>query len=226
MNDLDTNPGVTELKITSLQALGLGVLATILATLAILYIVVRVEARRGSENPLIVSGAWIAHISVASVNGTPILYSDYASDLKALMTFYASNEFGTPPTKDEASDQVLSRLIGNELVRQAAKELNVELSAEELATTRQNIIAGFDSEQVAKTEIQTRYRWTLDEFVQKVVGPVELEKKLQQTFTESGTTSSTGKTFDAFMTDRLKNSEIKIFGSIHNPFGTLSIPTE
>jgi len=90
--------------------------------------VVRVYAS-GATDIFSVTVAKVLRLPVAKVNGTPVLFSDYADDLKAIkvMREYDKNNNGPTAgmTDEQLSDQVLWRLANNVLVNEAAKKFSV-----------------------------------------------------------------------------------------------------
>lgn len=124
--------------------------------------------------------------SVASINGERVSYSKYISDFQTLKQFVANTpEAGFDFTDEELSDQVLSRLLVGNLIKQLAIELDVTVSDEEIENARKDFLTQFDSEEAAEKELKERYGWTTKEFVEHVITPSVLEGKVGQTFSSS-----------------------------------------
>ncbi len=154
----------------------------------IIWYVVGLQSVRGlSESSFTLTTARIFKLPVASVNGEKVPYTEYVDNLQAMRTFYdTETELGTRPTDAEMSDYILSRLLVNHLVEQVAAEFSVSLEQSDIdAIIDAKLLPSFESREKAEQEIMRRYGWTLDEFVQNIVVPTELEQKLSTAYLES-----------------------------------------
>lgn len=158
-------------------------------------------------------------IPIAKVNGTSISYVKYVEDYNVLEKFYSNPPAGfAEQTPEQISDQTLSRLVANLIVEETAKEFDVEVSQEDLDAARQELLAGFADEETAKTEIMNRYGWSLDEYMEEVVRPLTLERKLQQAFMEkNGKSPEEVKAQAQAVLDRIKAGED--FATLAQEFG-------
>ena len=139
-----------------------------------------------SENPTIVSLASFFRIPVAQVNDQPILYRDYVSDLNSLRTFYNGQKQETAYNAEEQSDQVLSRLIANNLVKQVAKEMNVTVSEEEKDKAHADILSRFDNDEAKlAADIKKNLGLEIKDFYNRILEPTLLEKKVAEQFATS-----------------------------------------
>jgi len=152
----------------------------------IFYAVVSAQVKKISRSDFTVKSATLFHIPVASIDGKKVLYADYVDNLKAMEQFYETDDTGEQePSDSEESDFILSRLLVNNLIVDLAKEMDVEVTKEEInAIAKEQIIPGFPSEEDAEKQIMDRYGWTLDEFLEKIVYPTELEKKVAAKYAE------------------------------------------
>ncbi len=138
---------------------------------------------RGSENPIVVTLATVFQVPVARVNGDPILYSEYMNDLRSLRTFYEENKTQATFTKEQQSDQVLSRLIAKILVEQTAREFTVVVNDEDREKAKKDILSRFDNDEQKLTEdLKKNLGITLPEFYRTVMEPTLLEKKVGENF--------------------------------------------
>lgn len=134
-----------------------------------------------SENPFVLKVARVAPFSVAKINGLSIFYYDYIDDLKTLRIFYQNPPAGvTKPSDEIISDQVLSRLVANRLIRSFAEKYGATVSDENLANFKSDLLSQFSDENEARKELQDRYGWTLEKYLEKVGKPILLEQKLQE----------------------------------------------
>ena len=152
-------------------------------------------ARGGSTNPLAVKTASFLRVAVARVNDNPILYSDYTRDLASLKKFYAANPQSAGQVSDEqASDQVLSRLIANSLIAEAAKEFDVTISDSDMESSKKDLMVKFNNdEKKLSDDIKNNFGLSLDEFYTAILYPSVLQDKLAKQFAES--TEEKGKEF-------------------------------
>lgn len=182
--------------------LGLGVAA--LLVLSVLSGVAVYGVYNVSENPLVVKTAAALRLSIAKVNGTGISYRDYMTDLNSLRAYYKTQPSGSPYSATEESDQVLSRLIANQLVADAARELNVTVSDTDREAAQKDILARFDNDQSKlEADIQANLGISLSEFYTRVLEPTLLERKMSEAFA-----SSTDPKFAMFSTEQARASHI------------------
>ena len=180
-------------------------LAGFLVILVIMSVIVSVGAvKKLSQNSFVLGLSKVLNLSIAEINGEKISYNDYVEDLKTLNKFYTNPPEGvTRPTDDEISDQVLSRLMANKLIDKIAEEYNIEVTGEEMISFKDSLIAQFTSEDEARKELETRYGWTLEKYLERVGEPILKEQKLQQVFTEKEVDQN-----DKFATEEVSASHI------------------
>lgn len=140
-------------------------------------------ARRLSQHPAVLTMARIMNLSAARVNQTKIPYTRYIDDTVVLQTFYAAQGDAVPPfNKEDISNQVLSRLIINTLIDELAQKLNLTTTDSEVQQALANLIGPFASEEQIKQELQDRYGWSREDYINKVVRPLLLEQKAAEAF--------------------------------------------
>lgn len=149
-----------------------------------------------SQNGAAVGVANIFGISVATVNGEEISYSEYVRDMDIVRGFYEQEAAATGSeanyTDEEISDQVMSRLIANKIVGQVADEFNVEVTDEELDAAMQSLIAQAPDQATAEQEIRDRFGWSINEYKENVLYHIVREQQLQQAFEEQSANMAVG----------------------------------
>lgn len=194
-------------------------LAVVIAFAAIIAAVVAFRATRQlSAHPAVLQFAKVLGLSVAKVNGIGIPYAEYMGDMAILKKFYETP--GAPSlSEDEISDQVLSRLVISSLIKNYADVYGIKVSAKDVEASPflAQLIAPFGSRAAAEAEVKTRYGFTFDKYLEKVVYPVLLEQQLQEAFAMS--TADTGKEYEEeqvkarhilfAVNDETKDAEVK-----------------
>lgn len=132
----------------------------------------------------------VAPYPVAFVNWRMIRYYDYADDVETLKTFFESQgeDLGAAlPSDEEMKDQVLDRLIKNELSYQLAKEYGIKISDEDLKKEIQNIVDQSESMESVEQTLEEQYGWGIEEFKEKVLKPFLVQQKLQEAISKDET---------------------------------------
>ena len=186
----------SEKKLSPLKIFGLSLVAVLVIALGSGIGAVVYAVQHHSEKPIVLTFAKMLHLSVASINAESVAYADYIEDVRTLKTFYRSDAAKSlPPVTDEQiSDQVMSRLVINQLIQQIADTYKVRVTADDLTAARKKLLTPFPSEAEAEKQLQTTYGWSIDTYMNKIVGPVLLEQKLQQAVASS--TDDIGKKYD------------------------------
>jgi len=181
----EDKPNVNKKTNPMMMVLGGFVVALVVGFL-IFYGVAVAQVKNLSRTNFTMKSASLLHLPIASINGQKILYTDYVDNLQAMEKFYKTDTSGeTEPSQDEKSDFILSRLLINNLVGQVAKDMKVTVSMDDVnKIADEQIIPGFADKTAAETEIQNRYGWTFDEFLQKIVYPTEVEKRLSEKYNQ------------------------------------------
>src|SRR3989338_8821605 len=144
------------------------------------------QVKKLSQDPFVLKIADILRFSVAKMNDIAIPYTEYTEDIGVLNKFYANQpEEIERPTDEQVSDQVLSRLVANALIGSIARQFNVTVTDEELETAKKDLLAQFPDEAAASSELLSRYGWTLDTYLNKVIVPLLREQELQTAFETS-----------------------------------------
>lgn len=175
---------------------GVGLIIIILGIFGVVYSVK--SFKQLSDKHWVLQVADVLNISVAKINGSPVLYTRYMEDLNTLRKFYATEHEGvTPPANDEeVSDQVLSRLIVNTMVKDLARQFGITISDEETNTVKTQLLSNYGSEEEALAELKDQYGWDLNTYMEKVVKPILLEQKVADAFT-AGEFGDLGKEYVA-----------------------------
>lgn len=163
-----------------------GFIVALVIGLLIVYGVVNAQVKDLSRSDFTLKASAFLHLPIAKINGSKVLYSDYIDNIRAMEKFYQSDSSGEQePSEDEKSDFILSRLLINNLVAEVAKDMDVKVTGDDIQKVAdEQILPGFESKEKAEQEIMVRYGWTLDEFLQKIVYSIELEKRLAIKYAE------------------------------------------
>lgn len=142
--------------------------------------------KSGSMNPLVVNIAKVVPFTALEVDGKNILYRDYVDDFNTLKTFYTEPPDGFPPlTDEEISQQVVSRLVVNQLVQKYAKELDVTVDDSRVEEIKTGLISQFATESAAEEELFARYGMGLEDYTKNIIRPLILEEGVQEAFAVS-----------------------------------------
>ena len=191
-----------KMSLTQVFAMGIGIVLVLAILFSAIFGVVLVK--RGSQSAFALKSAQVLGLDVAKINGIGVSYVDYVGDLNTVKTFYKSQEGSTTvPSDQEMSDQVLSRLMANALIKNIAEEYDIEVTDEDVEKMQQNLLAQFASEEEANQELEKRYGWDLDTYTTKVIIPLIREQKLQENFDE---TTANGD--DKFAVEKVRASHI------------------
>lgn len=168
---------------------------------------VRSAVRNLSEQPSVVQMSRTLGLAVATVNGEEILYADYVEDKATLTNFYASEPGAPEITAEQISDQVLVRLVANELISQLAAEADVNVTPDDVEEARTELLTQFEDQAALEAEIMSRYGWDFDTYVERVVSPVILEQKLSEAYIEANTDPAAVRTTAQGVLERILGGE-------------------
>ncbi len=136
-----------------------------------------------SKNPTTVVLAGYFNLPIASVDGHPISYTEYMTDLNSLTKFYSSKPPNFPSmTPKQISDQVLSRLFVNSIVSKVAKKLNVTVKQSEIDKAKETLSKSFPTPQKEEQKMESTFGWTVDQYTKEVIEPVLLGQDVQTAF--------------------------------------------
>lgn len=152
----------------------------LLLALLISIAVISFGVRAAKQQVFVVKGAELLRLPVASINKTPILYSDYISDLNALRVYSASQGEANLLKDQDYSDRALSRLIVNALIKQVAADYDVRISPEEIQSERDTFAAQFPDAETLQNQLTQNFGWDEDTFVDHVIVPTLREQKLAE----------------------------------------------
>lgn len=189
----DTKQATSKLKYFFI---GLGVMLVILGIFGLIYSAK--SLKNLSDNPWVLQVADILNVPVAKVNGLSVSYSRYVEDLNTLKKYYSANNEGvtSPSSEEEISDQVLSRLIVNAMVKDLARQYGIAVSNQEVDDIKGQLLANYSSEEEALKELKDQYGWDLATYLDKVVKPILLEQKVATAFAE-GKLGDLGKGYES-----------------------------
>jgi hypothetical protein len=158
---------------------GIGLLLVIAAAFGVITLGIY---KFGWKDPVSMYVARTLPYPIANVNGTPILYADYLSDVETVGRFFARQSAGAPgeapmPTDEEIRTGVLDRLIQTEVLMQESVKYGVAVSGEEIEAEYQQLRSASGDTDV-EAQILDMYGWTAGQFKEKVLRPYLLQGKL------------------------------------------------
>jgi len=138
-----------------------------------------------AEDGFTVTMAKALKLPALKVAGNTVLYSQFITDMNAIKHVKGYDMKNNGPmaqiTEDQMTDQVLWRLATNVLVNKLASEKGVEVTEEEIAEVRANVLEQFgDDEDKLTSELLERYGWDLKEYEEKVIIPFLLQRNLSE----------------------------------------------
>lgn len=166
-----------------------------------------------SQSPFTMMTARVFRMPIAWVNGHKIQYTSYVEELRATQLFFETDTSGqlSPLNEREMRDYVLVRLLINNLTAEVAREYDVELGKDELQEmVNTQLIQNFESQEKAEESIRQRYGWSVEEFVEHIIVPTEVERKLVKTYLNSigyPVDRETARARAQSILDRIKNGE-------------------
>lgn len=162
--------------------LGVATLVVLVGIFGVVYTVWAVK--NVSDSRAVLKVAELLNLPVARVNGNAIPYSVYMEDLTTLNEFYKNAPEGAlpPATEQQISDQVLSRLIVNSLIREIARENQLSVTDEDIKKAKDNIFQQYPSEAEVEAELQLQYGWDIPTYIEKIIKPLVLEQKVSEAF--------------------------------------------
>lgn len=163
--------------------LGAGAIVVLLFGIAG-YAIAYQGVQKKTEHPFLVGLSGLYQIPVATINGQRILYRDYINDRQALKKFYTAQQIPslTPPTDEQISDQALSRLLVNQIIQKMAADLNVSITKKDIKDMKDTLLQRFPDQEAATQEIQNTFGWPIDTFIERVMLPLVLERKVAEAF--------------------------------------------
>ncbi|OGH88429.1 MAG: hypothetical protein A3J93_04160 [Candidatus Magasanikbacteria bacterium RIFOXYC2_FULL_42_28] len=173
----------TSLEGKNLRLFGYGALTLVGVVLLVVVFtaVFRVYAKAATD-PFTVGVAKILRLPAGKVNGTPILYADYADDMKAIQTLREFDKTNNGPTasltEENLSDQVLWRAVNNILIDDAAKAYGVKVEATDVDALKTELLQQFANTAELDKALLERYGWTLADYEKKVINGYVLQQKL------------------------------------------------
>lgn len=148
--------------------------------------VYRVYAKAATD-PFTLGIAKVLRLPAMKVSGTPVLYNDYASDIKAILTlreFDKKNKGQTANLTDtELSDQVLWRLANNILIDNAAVAYGVKVEKSDIDALKTQLLQQFPDTATLEAALQDRYGWNMDDYERKVMNGYVIQQKLNEKIT-------------------------------------------
>lgn len=125
----------------------------------------------------------------ALVNNNIIKYSEFTDDIKTLTRFYSKIGGEQPdmvaPSEEEIRNNVMDRLIQNEVLKESAVKFGLSVSSQEIDDEFTKLAAqrGSESGSISE-EIMDLYGWSVSQFKEKVLRPYLLQQKLAEALAE------------------------------------------
>lgn len=177
----------------------LGVGSVLVGLVVILIVIVVGFFRFGWDNSFMSSIVRGLRIPVALYNNSPLSFDDYQTDIDTLNHFYAAQAEEntgqtTTPTATFLQKSVLSRIIREHYTEQLAEQYDVTVTAEELNSEFDAVVAEATSEEEVVSTLTRLYEWTPDQFKQKVLRPYLLRSKLETAIGKDQSLNADAKT--------------------------------
>ncbi|OGH81713.1 MAG: hypothetical protein A3F93_03115 [Candidatus Magasanikbacteria bacterium RIFCSPLOWO2_12_FULL_34_7] len=184
--------------------MGIAVIVVLIGIFGVVYTVIAV--RNLSTSPTVLKVAEVLNLPVLRVNGSAIPYVTYMDDLSTLNEFYSkAPEGAVPPSGEAVSDQVLSRLIVNSLIKDIARENQLTVTEEDIQKLKDEIFAQYASEAEVEVELQEQYGWDMATYIEKIIKPLVTEQKVSEAF-EAGEINVGDEVYQ--LTDEVRASHI------------------
>lgn len=155
----------------------------------------------------------------AVVNGHPIKYADYASDLATARHFFDKSKQQDPqtptPSESDLRTGVLDRLIQNEIIEEEAAKRHITVGAKDLDDEFSKLTASNSGTDPA-AQIQDLYGWTVAQFKEKVMRPYLLEQKIGEALASDAQALADAQAKAQGLLDRIKAGED--FGGLAKQF--------
>jgi parvulin-like peptidyl-prolyl isomerase len=180
-----------------------GLLVVIIVVVLGVYVYTKSQVKDLSTSSFVMQAADALRVPVAKINGTPILYTEFITDLLSLQRFYTNQPEGYPvPGEEDVAEQVLSRLFINQLVIDLADKYDTVIEEDDMATAKAELLSQFPDEDSAAQEINNTFGWSLETFTDRVISPIVLEQKVAEAFTADESID------DIYKTMQVKGSHI------------------
>lgn len=163
-----------------------GLACILLLALGGAYAVTRSALKTLPPSETALKAANMLHISVASVNGKKIPYTEFYTVFDTMKVIAGKQPTGLSVTDEQISDQALIQVVGTALMQEIASTLDVSVTEEDVAAGKADFLASNGlTEEDANTEIQKNLGWTFDEYVNRLGRPSIFQQKLTVAFVSS-----------------------------------------
>ncbi len=142
-----------------------------------------------------------------------ISYGDYQDDVDTLHYFYTAQAEKNPDALDVPTDtfiqkSVLSRLIREAFTADQANTYGVTVSQSEIDTEYNTVVQQATDEQEVVTTLQELYRWSPQQFKDKVLYPYLLRSKLAEKIATDDTINAEAKAQAESVVAKIKSGEL------------------
>jgi len=139
----------------------------------------------GTKNAYLRAMAKIVPYPAAIVNNDIIDLNEFHEEVDALKNLVTLQSEITPEIEAEIKDDVMEKLIHDEIIIQLADKFKIKLSDEEIEQEKQAILEeiGGTKEEVDQ-KLQESYGWDFDTFFEKVIKSSVYQQKVMEKFSE------------------------------------------
>lgn len=131
---------------------------------------------KGATDNFTLAVANVLRLPVMKVDGTRVLYSEYAEDTRAIQKLQNYNS--SDSSAEKMSDLVLWRLANNIWINVAAVKYGVKAEKADLDEAKAQLMSQFSDTAALDAEIQKRFGWNYQQYENKVVRSFILQNKL------------------------------------------------
>ncbi len=128
----------------------------------------------------------------------PISLKSYLDDIDTLQYFYtnqvAQGTYKEVPPESELKNIVWDRLLNMKIIEDLAKKYEVSVTPEEINTEVDSIVNEAGSREALADNLYEFYRWDIETFKNKVIGPYILEDKVWNKITSDPTYDQAAQT--------------------------------
>lgn len=130
-----------------------------------------------ADKPVIKQLVEVLPYPAAVVNGKIIKYSDWHFEYLAWQK--VNDEKGTQAKPEQIKEDVLNKMIYDVLLKQMAKEYNIEVSEEDVQRELDAVTEEFGSQELLEEEVKNTFGWDVEQFKEKILYPSVLSGKLK-----------------------------------------------
>src|SRR3989344_805067 len=166
------------LRVVPVLVAGLLVLIVALASSAAALYIFKVR------NPILSAVTRVVPFPAAFVDFHPLSYTQWRERADELLDFQqrmqAQDATYAPPAQLEIERHALDRMIDQYLLERLARQFGVAVTSPEMDEELEKIVTEIGGRDQLSTQLDTLYRWNIEEFTREIVGPTLLKEKIQR----------------------------------------------